>query len=160
MSFHYLDASAWVKKYLREEGSDWVLSLALRRPRIACAELGLIEVLATIARRHRVAGVSEADTNVVFEAVHGDFKHFSQVPWTPEVLALTGTLLLKHRLRGADCIHLASAMFFRTAVQSTTAVAEPVAFIASDKELLRAAAAEGFTCLDPQLNPPLPVSTT
>jgi len=151
MSFHYLDASAWVKKYLREEGSNWVLDFALRRPRVACAGLGLIEVLATIARRHAGSGVSAAETKVAFEAARGDFRHFRQVPLTTEVLALTGPLLLKHRLRGADCIHLASAIWFRTAV------AEPVTLVASDAELLRAGAAEGFTCLDPQLNPPLPV---
>jgi hypothetical protein len=159
MSIHYVDASAWVKKYLREEGSDWILAFALHRPLVACAELGLVEVLATIVRRHAATGVSEAKTSVVFESARNDFKHFSQVPWTPEVLALTGPLLLKHHLRGADCIHLASAIWLRTAIQSTTVVAGPVTFIASDTELLRAAAAEGFTCLDPQLNPPLPVVT-
>ena len=42
MTFHYVDASAWVKCYYSEEGTDWMRALikpAYTR-RLACAALG------------------------------------------------------------------------------------------------------------------------
>ncbi|MGD0093911.1 MAG: hypothetical protein ABSE73_28715, partial [Planctomycetota bacterium] len=74
-----------------------------------------------------------------------------QVPLSNAVLSVAEPLLLRHRLRGADSIHLAAAISFRDASQ------EAVTVVASDVELLRAAAAEGFACLNPEVNPPLPV---
>lgn len=51
MIFYYLDASAWVKRYYWETGTTWVQSLFARGSTVACASLGLVEVMATLARK-------------------------------------------------------------------------------------------------------------
>jgi predicted nucleic acid-binding protein len=152
MTRFYLDASAWAKRYRTEQGTSWLSGFWRLEPSIVCSELGRIEVMAAIARRHAEAGFPLETTGNAFAAVRTDFAGFHQVPVSAEVLATAESLVLRHRLRGADSIHLTSAMCFRDAI------AEPVAMVACDTELLRAAEAEGFAGLDPQLDPPLPVT--
>lgn len=53
MIFYYLDASAWVKRYYQETGTTWVQDLFAQNQTIACASLGLIEVMATLARKEK-----------------------------------------------------------------------------------------------------------
>ena len=57
MIFYYLDASAWVKRYYRESGTRWVQDLFAQNPVIACASLGLIEVMATLARKRKTRDI-------------------------------------------------------------------------------------------------------
>jgi predicted nucleic acid-binding protein len=51
MIFYYLDSSAWVKRYYQESGTTWVQSLFEHNQVLACASLGLVEVMATLARK-------------------------------------------------------------------------------------------------------------
>lgn len=53
MSVYYLDASAWIKRYYREMGTDWIGVVFAANPPLACASLGLIEILATLARKRK-----------------------------------------------------------------------------------------------------------
>lgn len=54
-------------------------------------------------------------------------------------------LIARHALRGADSIHLATALWLRKTTRS------PVVFVASDSELLNAARAERLTTLNPAI---------
>ena len=51
MILYYLDASAWIKRYCAEEGTGRVAELFAAGAPIACAALGLVEVLSTLARK-------------------------------------------------------------------------------------------------------------
>jgi len=66
------------------------------------------------------------------------------------VVRLAESLGPQWKLRGADSVHLASAVRLRDSLNATVTV------IASDVELLTAAAAEGFAVLDPSQEPALP----
>ena len=66
-----------------------------------------------------------------------------------DVLALAAAIVETRHLRGADSVHLASAIRL-----GQLANAE-VTLVASDAELLDAARAEGLPILDPRANPPL-----
>ena len=57
MIFYYLDASAWVKRYYWESGTRWVQALFAQNPAIACTSLGLIEVMATLARKRKARDI-------------------------------------------------------------------------------------------------------
>lgn len=58
MIFHYLDASAWVKRYYRETGTDWVQGLFTQNSTMACASLGVVEVIATLARKRKAGEIN------------------------------------------------------------------------------------------------------
>jgi hypothetical protein len=47
--FYYLDTSAWGKRHNWEPGTRWVQQLIAQNPTIACASLGLVEVMAILA---------------------------------------------------------------------------------------------------------------
>jgi predicted nucleic acid-binding protein len=150
MNIFYLDSSAWVKRHQEEAGSDWMARLWQPSVHFAYASLGLVEVLCTIARRHAANNVNQASTDSVLKAVRQDFAGFLRIEFDNAVLTLAESLASTRRLRGADCIHLASAMHMRDSLGVT------VALIASDAELLAAASAEGFSTLNPVLDTPLP----
>ena len=149
MKIFYLDASAWVKRHQSEAGSDWMRRFWQPGVRFGCATLGLIEVLCTVTRRH-ANRVDPAVTSGVLLAVKSDFDAFAQVEMDDAVVRLAESLGPKWKLRGADSIHLASAVRLRDSLVAA------VTLIASDIELLTAATAEGFTILDPSQDPPLP----
>jgi predicted nucleic acid-binding protein len=144
MSIFYLDASAWVKYYVEEPGSDWVEQFWEQQLPCASSELGLVEVLAALIRRRAF----EAQPGVLDE-VEKQFGAFHAIALDRAVRSLCPTLLKRHSLRGADCVHLASAIHLRNAQ------GDKVVLIASDGELLTAARAEGFDVLNPAENPPI-----
>jgi hypothetical protein len=150
MTSYYLDASAWVKRHQNEAGSTWMNRVWTPQRHFACASLGLIEVLCTVARRHASQGLPESRTRAALQRIRTDFDSFSRIELDAAVLRLAESLAVRHRLRGADCVHLASALHLRTVQR------EPVTLIASDAELLAAAAVEGLPVLDPATDPALP----
>jgi predicted nucleic acid-binding protein len=50
MNVYYLEASAWVKRYLSEPGSTWVQKFFTQKEPLACCTLGYTEVSAAISR--------------------------------------------------------------------------------------------------------------
>ena len=51
MTGHYIDPSAWVKRHFREAGSEAVNALFRIPVDGACCSIGLVEMLATVARK-------------------------------------------------------------------------------------------------------------
>jgi predicted nucleic acid-binding protein len=151
MSIFYLDSSAWVKYYVSESGSQWIERFWSLRPPCACSDLGLVEILATLARRQKEKPVVGGAYEQIIHEVRLQFLAFQAVPLSAEVLATASEMARKRALRGADCVHLASAIHIRRVTTSRA-----VTFIASDMELLGAASAEGFPTLDPTEDPVLP----
>lgn len=152
MTPYYLDSSAWVKRHQRETGSDWMDRLWSMQGSFGCATLRLIEVLCTIARRNAAHYVARGIVDPILEEVRPDFSAFYQIALDQAVLARAELLVASRHLRGADCIHLASA------IQLRESLGVPVTLIASDAELHAAASAEGFRMLDPNLDPQIPAS--
>jgi uncharacterized protein len=146
----YIDSSAWVKRYEREEGTDWVDDLWRQGRSLACSRLGLVEVVSAVVRRHSGRGVAGDVTQRVIGDVRTDFSEFLAVGLSNDVLDLAAEFAEVRRLRGADCVHLASA------VRLGRVFGEQATMIASDADLLAAARAEGLAVLDPRTNPPLP----
>jgi predicted nucleic acid-binding protein len=151
MTLFYLDASAWVEYYVVETGSDWLDGFWNLRVPIACSDLGLIEVLATLARRQKQKAALSGSYPDVVREVQRHFRAIKGISLDSDVMMLACAVADKYALRGADSIHLASAIWLREKLGAT------VTMIASDAELLAAALLEGFATLDPNKNPPLPI---
>lgn len=106
MIFFYLDASAWVKRYCQEAGTAWVQDLFVQNRTIACASLGLVEVMATLARKRKAQKIGLSSLEQKTHELEEDWERFIQVQLTAEAMVLAKELAREMALRGADAIHL------------------------------------------------------
>jgi hypothetical protein len=136
---YYLDASALVKVYVPEQGSAWMARLLATEFDLMSARLGFVETgsaLVRLAREGRVA--CEHLELAMVDLLAPSVRLVHPVELDESVAQAALALLRRHPLRGADAIHLASAV-----------VASANVFLSSDLRLLAAAEEEGLTCLDP-----------
>ena len=134
----YFDASALVKRYVREAGSTTVRRL-LASEIPASSRLSEIEVASGIIRRTREGAFTAPDRDRILAALQRDLPALAIVETIPEITAEAGALLLRHPLRAGDAIQLASCLYLHRQL------AELVTFVAFDRRLLEAAQAEGLT---------------
>jgi hypothetical protein len=145
MILYYLDASAWVKRYYREAGTDWVQSLFSQNSMIACASLGLVEVTATLSRKRKAGEIPAELFEQKSQELEEDWNRLIQVQFTAEAVDAARKSARELALRGADAIHLASAVLLR----GRLAEGDQLMLATSDSELKKAAQASGFAVIDP-----------
>ena len=133
----YFDASALVKRYLREQGSAEVRRL-LSSDTPATSRLSQVEIASALVRRAREGAYPVADRDRALAALDKDFGSILVVELTPQIAEQARQLLLRHELRAGDAIHLASGLFLQEQLS------EPVPFIAFDSRLGEAARREGL----------------
>jgi len=137
----YCDSSAWLKRYIHEPGSSEIDGLFEGGQGVSCSMLGYVELIAALSRRFTAAEVTDLESRLQL-----DWQDMTRVPVTDTILLRAANVARDYRLRGADAVHLATAMEIREDLASS---GERVVFVASDKELLAAAGANGFKVLDP-----------
>jgi uncharacterized protein len=137
---HYLDASALVKRYVREKGSSKVQRL-LAAEVAATSRLSAVEIASAIARRVREGTLSGADRDRILAAVDRDMTAVLVVEITAAVLASAQRLLQRHPLRTSDAIQLASCLQLQEHIE------DDVTFVGFDDRLLAAARAERLKTL-------------
>lgn len=147
MTLHYLDRSAWIKRYFNESGSASMRTLFDGRATLACCRLGLLEVVAAISRRAHHEGIDPVRIAAQVELTRRDYVLFTHVELTENVWTIAESFGSQHHLRGADALHLAAVITL--ARQSN----DPVILVSSDIELLAAAQSEGLTVLNPITTP-------
>lgn len=150
---YFLDASAVVKAYIREKGSETIQQgLEQLHGSFVVSELVAVETMACFARLRRKREISAR----TYRTARGDFlsdlaTEYFLLPLADEVFdsALSLLHVLKERgIGAADALHLCTAEW----LQSITP-GEPVRFICSDDKLRRAAATRGFKVFDPETDP-------
>ena len=147
MIIYYLDASAWIKRYYSETGTDWIESLFAGNPPLACASLGLIEVLATLARKRKAQEIDTDQHTQKAMEVEQDWGQFIQIHLSSAVVERSIRVVKDYSLRGADTIHLASAIELREAIASSE---NQVVIVTSDTELVQGAQQGGFSVVNPE----------
>jgi uncharacterized protein len=133
----YFDASALVKRYVREIGSDAVRRL-LGSGVAASSRFSEVEIASGIARRAREGSITVHQRDRILSALQRDVPALAIVEIVPDVTALARALLLRHPLRAADALQLASCLYMQREL------AQSVPFVAFDHRLLEAARAEGL----------------
>lgn len=135
---YFLDASAVVKRYVREAGSGWVRALtnAAGEHHIVLAEITLAEVAAALAARERAPdGINRRQRPFHLRAV------------SRTVIDSAVHLTQRHRLRGYDAVQLATALAVNDVL--LTAQLPGLTFVAADSDLVNAARIEGLAAENP-----------
>jgi predicted nucleic acid-binding protein len=133
----YLDASALAKRYVREVGSD-IVTRHLELTPCVTSRWSEVEIVSALARRCREGALPPAERDRAVDALHSDLLALHVVEVSRAVTRLAAELLRRHPLRAGDAVHLASAVHLGDLLRS------PIAFLAFDDRLSRAAAGEGL----------------
>lgn len=155
MYYFYFDASALVKRYTQEIGSDKVNFLFNNVPlnRMMCLILGVIELFWICVRKRNGGRLtnhdfSQAGVNFNYEVIanQSDFKMLS----APDSLVWDAMDLIEtHSLNSVDAIILRSALDMAVELRST---GDTLVLVASDQRLLRAARTEGLHVFNPEID--------
>jgi predicted nucleic acid-binding protein len=147
MKLYFLDASAWVKRYFHEAGSDYVISLFERNNLLSACTLGLIEVTATAARKRSAGDIDQGRFQQSKRRLLEDWGRLLWVELTPEVRETALQVAETYALRGADSVHLASALLLHAQLGISN---HDFTFVSSDQELNVAARAARLSVIDPE----------
>ncbi|MCF6148401.1 MAG: type II toxin-antitoxin system VapC family toxin [Candidatus Kuenenia sp.] len=138
----YLDTSALVKKYVAEEGSENIVTI-MQNSVIATSRLTYPEILSAFVRRFRAGDITNNKLKEIVKDFESDWDCFTILDIHEELLPIIKNITEKHYLRGADSIHLSSALWLKNTLN------EDVAFVASDTNLLNAASSENLNSINP-----------
>lgn len=139
----YLDTSALVKVYVEEEGSALVRGLIAGASLVATSRIAYAEARAALARASREGALTETDYRDSITHLKADWPSYFVLEVTEQAVQLAGELAERHRLRGFDSLHLASAVLL------TRRVKDCVTFACWDTRLWEAAKSEGFQVAPP-----------
>jgi predicted nucleic acid-binding protein len=135
----YFDASALVKRYVAESGSEDVLRLSNEAAPAATSIISRAEVSAAISRAVRGGVLSRPKGRAALNLFRAHWADLVRVRIDESVVARADVLAWDRGLRGYDAIHLASALMWRESLGVDTLMAT------FDKQLWEAALSEGFT---------------
>lgn len=140
----YWDSSALIKKYLREEGSDVVHRRLKADSVVITSQIAYAEVHATFARKLREKAFSTRIHQKICRLFDADWKAMIIVRMDDVLLPVIRDLLVRHPLRSADSIHLASAVHVSERARHSS-----LSFACADEKLLEAAIKEGLAGWNP-----------
>ena len=133
----YFDASALVKRYVRESGSEAVRVL-LAEGNPATSRLSEVEVASALVRRCHEGSISQNERDRALKALRKDCASLFIVELTGEVTSSALDLLIRYRLRAGDAVQLASCLQLRELAGAG------VELVAYDDRLADAAEREGL----------------
>jgi predicted nucleic acid-binding protein len=155
MAIHFLDSSAIVKHYFREQGHDWVEVIhdPATGHELYISEATLVEVVASICRKAHEQDIPVEERDATIGDFRQDVENIYNVRLVDRALYTTaGNLCHLHRLRAYDAVQLSCAIAVREealAVQSVEVKFSEFAFVSGDLRLLSIAVAEGFRVENP-----------
>lgn len=106
----YFDSSAFVKLLVEEDGTDLVVQLWDGCDAAVSSRLAYPEVRAALAAAHRNRTLDAKGLEVALQIWEEFWAATRPVELRPEVELHAGELAQLHSLRGADAVHLASAL--------------------------------------------------
>lgn len=151
MNHFALDASAFVKRYVPEQGSVLVDTLleSVGADRLHCVSICALETLSIVVRARnggRLRGHRADAALALFhrETFGGGVQIISA---RNDIVFGAAPLLQRHNINSADAVLLRAALDLRDALRENE---HDLVTVSSDKRLLRAADRERFSALDPE----------
>ena len=106
----FFDSSAFVKRYVREEGTDVVLSWCDQATELCLSGIALPEIVSAFCRLLREDRVSPVQYRHLKTMLMADISDAAICDLAPEVIRQSIISLEKNAMRGMDAIHLGSAL--------------------------------------------------
>jgi predicted nucleic acid-binding protein len=129
----FFDSSAFVKRYVSENGTQAVLEWCQRATEIGLSGIALPEIISTFCRLRREGKIDETQYQQLKSLLITDIQDAEICNLTPAVLAHAISSLETNRLRGMDAIHIGSALALKVDV-----------FISGDNRQIEAAMQAGL----------------
>ncbi len=155
MHHFYFDASALVKRYTRETGSEKINFLFDNIPldRLMCSVLGAVEVFWVCVRKKNdkrimVPDFAQAVVHLNREVIAED-SDFTAILTHKSLIWASMDLIETYSLNSVDSIVLRSALEVATLLRNA---GDELVLVASDQRLLRAAQAEGILVFNPEID--------
>lgn len=153
----YLDSAALIKHYQKEDGSEALerrLEAGRKSSRIVFTSvLTHAEIHVIFGRRRRERFLSTREAEYLHDRFNEDWAiEISPIELTLGVLGFVERIAKEHPLRGADVIHLASALWLRDASRLGAGAAKydrKVEFSSSNRQLCIAAGKFGLDAFNP-----------
>ena len=111
----------------------------LKSGRGATSRLSEVEVASALNRRAREGAFTLDERDRALASLENDFAALIVVEFTPEITTEAKALLLRHRLRAGDAVHLASGLYLQRELRQS------LPFVAFDDRLTEAARRQGLT---------------
>jgi predicted nucleic acid-binding protein len=141
----YLDASAFVKRYIVERGSKETNALTADSEMTATSIVSRAEIAAAFAKAARVGLVKNEVARNAQRTFAEDWPDVVRVPVTESLVERAEGLAWEHSLRGYDAVHLASALTWQESV------GEQIVLATFDQHLWQAATRAGLKAWPDQL---------
>lgn len=109
----FFDSSAFVKRYVAEQGTDAVLAYCDQATELCLSGIAVPEIISAFCRLHRENHITPLQYRHLKTMLLADIKDASIGDLTPEVVRQTVVALENNVLRGMDAIHLGSALVFK-----------------------------------------------
>ncbi len=133
----FLDASAFAKRYIAEQGSEKVLALCQQAESLVVSVICLPELVSALSRLVRERKLTKAAYRQLKNEAMADMKDVDICQITAEILGSVVSLLEDHPLRTMDAIHVACALKY-----------QPDVFVSSDHRQISTARKAGMKVVD------------
>jgi predicted nucleic acid-binding protein len=154
VNLYFFDSSALVKRYVHEQGTQWVQTVTAltSSPIVFVSRITWVEVqsaLARLAREQKIDAAKLATTRRLFE--YDWANQYQVIELEQDIATHAGQLVQQYVLRAYDSVQLASALsvfpfFARIDPQLFT-------FVCADDRLLMVAKTEGMQTENPNNHP-------
>jgi len=150
LSFYFLEATAFIKLFVQEPGTDTLIRLmeTVEDNRKLISAATPLEVYAAIRRREHAGDIEAADAAQALEVLRLESSRAVQQPLNPAVLEAARQLLDRTPLRWPQALQLGAMLTARDMFKGTEIV-----FVSASPALLDAAKGEGLETLDPAHQP-------
>ena len=150
MNYFYLDASAWVKRYHTELGSDLTNILfqrTIKHQRIITSLWSFGETFAVLNRNKNRFSIPEREFNKISSAFFTECENIHLLPLNDDQLFTSVIYVRKYNLNSADAYHLSTILQLK---ETLTSLKHTVILISADERLLKATKREGISVFDPE----------
>ena len=144
----YMDASALVKRYVAESGSEQVNQLVAQASAIGTSVISRAEVAAALAKAVRVGSLTRDQASAALQAFRSQWIDVTRLQLSEVLVARAGSLAWEYDLVWYDSVHLATALFWQEISGG------PVVLATFDSQLWEQAQAHGLTAWPDELVPP------